>query len=79
MRRAIIVSLCLLAVAGACAIQGGNEGDRCNPNLSHDECDDGLTCQKPSTCAEHYCCPASLGSSKSSYCRGEACGDASVD
>ena len=69
--------IAILALAGAAlvsaasCIQGGNEGDRCNPLLSHNECDNGLTCQQPSGCAENYCCPADLTHSTSSFCRSD--------
>jgi len=71
-------------LAGALALlgygcDGGREGERCNPNLSHDECDDGLTCVRPSTCVENYCCPSSPSSSSNPYCNGAACPPASTD
>ncbi len=46
----------------------GREGDRCNPNLSHDECGSGLTCQQPENCPENYCCPTS-GTSTNPLCQ----------
>jgi hypothetical protein len=56
---------------GAC--DGGNEGDRCNPDLSHDDCSSGLTCQTPSTCVENVCCPKDPSTSKNDYCNGKSC------
>ncbi len=40
----------------------GAEGDRCNPDLSHDECGSGLSCQQPAECPENYCCPVTASS-----------------
>lgn len=75
MNRRIVVALVLVlagaAVVSAACVQGGEEGDRCNPNLSHDECGSSLTCQQPSPCVESYCCPANLATSTSAYCRGD--------
>jgi hypothetical protein len=39
------------------ACNQGSVGDRCNPDLSHDECNSGLTCTQPPLCPETYCCP----------------------
>jgi len=68
----------LLAIASALVVllngcDGGREGERCNPALSHNDCDDGLTCQQPSTCAENYCCPVDPSKSFNPYCNGAAC------
>ncbi|HXX67432.1 MAG TPA: hypothetical protein VEK07_09640 [Polyangiaceae bacterium] len=53
----------VLALAAGCDEQGA-EGDRCNPYLSHNDCNSGLICSgyPPSTvvipfCQENYCCP----------------------
>ena len=59
-----------------------NEGDRCNPSLSHDECGgSGLVCGIPAGCdpsqpnaspyanGEAYCCPAN-GVSSNPNCNG---------
>jgi hypothetical protein len=65
-----------LGFAATMAVTGcdqGKEGDRCNPDLSHDECNSGLTCQQPSTCAENYCCPTPASSSSNPYCNGQGC------
>ena len=53
----------------------GAEGDRCNPDLPANEsdCNSGLTCQMPSTCAENYCCPTPASSSTNGYCNGMLC------
>jgi hypothetical protein len=56
----------LAALAPACDV--GNEGERCNPLLSHDECGAGLACTQPVDCPEAYCCPTS-GSSSNPYCQ----------
>lgn len=52
----------VLAFVPGC--EQGAEGDRCNPYLSHDECNSGLVCagHAPSSvvipfCQENYCCP----------------------
>jgi hypothetical protein len=62
--------LAILALAallgGACTV--GQEGERCNPDLSHDECGHGLSCQQPKDCPESYCCPAS-GNSDDPNCQ----------
>jgi hypothetical protein len=57
-----------MAAALAAGCNQGDEGDRCNPSLSHDECGAGLSCQQPVDCAENYCCPTS-GSSSNPYCQ----------
>jgi hypothetical protein len=51
------------------------EGDRCNPDLVplSSDCNSGLTCQMPSTCAEAYCCPTPASSSSNGYCNGMLC------
>jgi hypothetical protein len=56
----------LALASGGCEV--GKEGDRCNPDLSHDECGSGLSCQQPTNCAENYCCPAS-GTSTNVFCQ----------
>ncbi len=61
----------LITLQAAC--DGGREGDRCNPNLSHVGCNDGLSCVMPSTCVESYCCPSDLTKSTSAYCNGSLC------
>ena len=61
----------VLAFGNGC--DGGREGERCNPNLSHNECDDGLTCVQPATCVESYCCPANASASTNPYCNGAGC------
>jgi hypothetical protein len=54
----------LLTQAGC---EQGAEGDRCNPDLSHNECNAGLSCQQPAECPENYCCPTS-GPVSSPFC-----------
>jgi hypothetical protein len=63
--RAFFVGLLLL---GSAACNQGAEGDRCNPDLSHDECNAGLSCQQPKNCPENYCCPIE-GESTSAFCQ----------
>jgi hypothetical protein len=70
LRRAVgafVVACLALAVAQTGCEQGG-EGDRCNPDLSHDECGGGLSCQQPTGCPENYCCPTSRQSANP-YCQ----------
>jgi hypothetical protein len=77
------LGLVVLALAATIAITeagctlsewgGGGEGDRCNPFLSHNDCNDPLVCTSftlPGTmtaCGESYCCPAS-GTSSNANC-----------
>jgi len=74
MLRAGFVAITLVAsvvVGAACTAEewgGGGEGDRCNPNLSHNECGGGLQCTQPALCPENYCCPTS-GVSGNAYCQ----------
>jgi hypothetical protein len=56
----VALSGALLGLAGC---NQGAEGGRCNPDLSHNECNSGLTCQQPAQCPENYCCPATGASS----------------
>jgi hypothetical protein len=58
-------------IANGC--DGGGEGDRCNPNLSHNDCGEGLTCMQPATCVESYCCPSDPSTSSNPFCNGQAC------
>jgi hypothetical protein len=78
------LGIAILTLGAGC--DGGREGERCNPFLSHNDCNDGLTCQQPATCAENYCCPANASSSTNPFCNGAACpaaeagaGDAGAD
>jgi hypothetical protein len=66
------IALALVGLVGA-GCDGGREGDRCNPDLSHDDCNDGLTCVQPATCVENHCCPADPRTSSDPYCNGSAC------
>jgi hypothetical protein len=54
---AAVASLAAFALLAAC--DGGSLGDRCNPDLSHDECGSGLACTTPPTCVISVCCPTS--------------------
>ncbi len=59
---ALVIALLVLGC------EQGREGDRCNPNLSHDECGSGLSCEQPENCPENYCCPTS-GTSANPFCQ----------
>jgi hypothetical protein len=76
----IAVALTMVMLGKGCA-SGGSEGDRCNPKLSHDECNVGLSCRQPATCVESYCCPDPGKSSANPFCNGTACppGDGGAD
>jgi hypothetical protein len=76
---ALAWALGFAAVGAMTACDQGKEGDRCNPDLSHDECNSGLTCQQPATCAENYCCPTPASSSSNPYCNGAGCPPADTD
>lgn len=65
---ALVCALALGLASIATGCDTGNEGERCNPNLSHDECGTGLSCQQPKDCPENYCCPTD-GTSSNPYCR----------
>jgi len=69
----LLSALGMAAMIAATGCDQGKEGDRCNPDLSHDECNSGLTCQQPSTCAENYCCPTPASGSDNAYCNGAGC------
>ena len=76
------ITSAVFALVGAAALatgcNQGAEGDRCNPDLSHDECGAGLHCTQPVDCPETYCCPTS-GNSNNQYCQpGCAGGQASI-
>ena len=73
LRARLVVLACVAAALALLACKGGEEGDRCNPKLSHDECNTGLSCQQPGTCVESYCCPANLSSSTNPFCHGDLC------
>ena len=66
------VGVALVAVAAGCDT-GGNEGDRCNPLVQQDECDNGLHCQA-ATCSESYCCPTNR-TSTDPHCNAVGCPD----
>jgi hypothetical protein len=70
---ALVWALGFAAIIWVAGCDQGKEGDRCNPDLSHDECNSGLTCQQPATCAENYCCPTPASSSSNPYCNGQGC------
>jgi hypothetical protein len=66
------VAAALAVLAGACDT-GGAEGDRCNPLVQQDECDNGLHCTA-ATCSESYCCRID-GTSSDPHCHAEGCPD----
>jgi hypothetical protein len=76
---ALVAMACwgLVAPAGCAEGGGGGEGDRCDPALSHNECNGDLTCQIPAdpitgaTCGESYCCPTPATLSGNDYCNGK--------
>jgi hypothetical protein len=78
------IGIALVVLAGALALGGGggcnvgNEGERCNPSLSHDECGSGLACTQPVDCPESYCCPTSGESSNANCQKGCNGGQASI-
>jgi hypothetical protein len=63
---AVVLGGLVLTGAGGCNI--GQEGERCNPSLTHDECGPGLACTAVANCPETYCCPTS-GTSSNPYCQ----------
>ncbi len=63
----LLTLLASLALLGA-GCQQSAEGDRCNPALSHNDCNAGLVCTIPAFCVENYCCPVS-GPSTSPFCQ----------
>lgn len=65
--------LTLFVAVGSGCDTGGDEGDRCNPLVERDECDEGLHCTA-ATCSESYCCPTDH-SSTDPHCNGEGCPD----
>jgi hypothetical protein len=72
-RRSSAIRVGIALVAGVLGAVGagceqGAEGDRCNPDLSHNECNSGLSCQQPVNCPENYCCPTS-GPSSNPFCQ----------
>jgi hypothetical protein len=65
---ALLVALGGVALGGGGGCNIGQEGERCNPSLTHDECGAGLACTNPTNCPEYYCCPTS-GKSSNPYCQ----------
>lgn len=59
-----------------------SEGQRCNPSLSFDECDNAPTvqCAVPTNCLEAYCCSATSTAANCQACAAPSGGDdASTD
>jgi hypothetical protein len=54
----------VLALAGC----HPGEGERCNPMLFTDECEEGFACTYPQGCAVAFCCPTS-GTSSNANCQ----------
>jgi hypothetical protein len=77
------VILAVLSLAGAGCMGGFandnlNEGDRCNPLDSHNECGGGLVCTGQGSsppiefCPENYCCPVDANgniTSSNAFCQ----------
>jgi hypothetical protein len=74
---AVAVLAAGLMLGGTGCAQGA-EGDRCNPNLSHNDCNAGLTCTQPAGCPENYCCPTN-GMSSNPYCQPGCAVDCTTD
>jgi hypothetical protein len=64
----VALTLGLVCLVGGGGCNAGNLGERCNPDLSHDECGSGLSCQQPVNCPENYCCPTS-GTTTNVFCQ----------
>jgi hypothetical protein len=79
---ALVTLACTYGLFGVGGCNNGLEGLRCNPDLTHDPCNSGLTCFQPLNCPENYCCPASgppFPPGTSEYClTGCAGGDLSI-
>lgn len=74
---ALLLATSALVVATAGGCNQGTEGDRCNPLLDHNECNNGLVCSGPGTsyplpgyCVENYCCPTDPTKSSNPDCNG---------
>jgi len=87
------LGLCLAVLLGGLALFGGcysegNEGDRCNPLRSSDECGSGLVCSGNPIgiaaanpiefCPENYCCPPNGAPSSNPNCQPGCNGGASA-
>ena len=66
-RMLVIVVVSAIAFAAGCET-GGEEGDRCNPLVHRDECDEGLACTA-ATCTVFYCCPRGGGPTSEPNCQ----------
>jgi hypothetical protein len=79
---AVVAAVAGLIAASAVGCDTGNQGDRCNPNLSHNECGGGLVCLTAQTmpplvdCPEAYCCPSDLSQATSNFCQPGCAGGA---
>ena len=67
--RHFLFALILGLAAAALGCQQGEEGDYCNPDLSHNECNQGLSCQQPALCPESYCCPDPVTPESNAFCQ----------
>jgi hypothetical protein len=67
--KTLVLSVVALTVLAHC-YPSTAEGDRCNPALSHDECENAPTvqCVTPANCAESYCCGPSSTSANCQAC-----------
>jgi hypothetical protein len=77
----LAVRTCVLTVSFALATifacSSPSEGERCNIDLSHNECASNLACTVPTNCAYAVCCPTSGASTNPACnpCAGEDAGD----
>ena len=67
--RHFLFPLVIGLAAAALGCQQGAEGDYCNPDLSHNECNSGLSCQQPALCPESYCCPDPVTPESNAFCQ----------
>jgi hypothetical protein len=75
-RRHFLLAVAIGLAAAVLGCAQGAEGDRCNPDLSHNECNAGLTCQNPDLCPENYCCPDPVTPESSPFCQTGCAGGA---
>jgi hypothetical protein len=76
--RSSVFALIVGLSAAALGCQQGAEGDYCNPDLSHNECNSGLVCFTPDLCPESYCCPATVTPESSPFCQTGCAGGAAA-
>lgn len=66
-RIVIVTSALAVSIGTASSCASPREGERCNSDLSHDECASHLTCTIPTNCSYAVCCPAA-GTSSNPAC-----------